>query len=96
MVGARNVYVKMRPMLTHTLQHGPYLRIHREMNSEFFIQNLPYKATCCLLSKGILPVNILRIEVQETRPSKNEGFDNGIKLRMSIQINLKNERCNAI
>ena len=67
-------------MLTHTLQHGHYLRIHPGMNIELFTQESSSKVTCCLLSKGIFLLDILRCEVQATRPSKNERFENVIDL----------------
>ena len=51
-VGARNVYAECGPQASHTLQHGPYLRIHPGMNIGLFIQKSACKATCCLLSKG--------------------------------------------
>ena len=65
---------KCGPMLTHTLQHGPYLRIHPGMNIGLFIRKLAYKMTCCLLSKEDFLLDILRLEAKATRPSKNEGF----------------------
>ena len=62
-VGARNVYAECVPQASHTLQHGPYLRIHLGMNIELFIRESACKATCCLLSKGICLLDILRFEV---------------------------------
>ena len=46
------MYVNVGLTLKHTLQHGPYLRIHPGMNIGLFIRKLACKATWCLLSKG--------------------------------------------
>ena len=66
----RNVALRF----THTLQHGLYLWIHLEMNIGLFIWKSADKVTCCLLSRRICLFSILKIEVQTTRPPKNEGF----------------------
>ena len=62
------------PILTHTLQHGHCMWIHLGMNIGLFIWESACKATCCLLSRRIFLFNILRIEVQTTKPPKNEVF----------------------
>ena len=60
---ARNVYAECGPRASHTLQHGHYMRIHPGMNIGLFIRESACKATCCLLSKGIFLLDILKFEV---------------------------------
>ena len=49
--GCQKCVCVMWPYTKHSLQHGPYMRVHPSMSIVLVIQNSTCKVTCCLLSK---------------------------------------------